>query len=134
MGRGDVPTLPNGIPSVEDRVNLLYTHGVCRGRIDLRTFVAAASTQAAKLFGLYPRKGTIAPGSDADVVIYDGAYRGRISAKTQHMAVDYSAFEGWEIEGRPELVTVRGAVQVRNGKFVGKPGHGKFLSRAPTHF
>ena len=84
--------------------------------------------------GLIPRKGTIAAGSDADVVIYDPAYRGRISAKTQAMAVDYSAFEGWEIEGRPSLVTVRGEVQSRDGKFVGRQGHGKFLSRAATHF
>ncbi len=134
MGRGDFTKIPNGIPSVEDRVNLLYTHGVCRGRIDLQTFVDAASTQAARLFGLYPRKGTIAAGSDADIVVYDGDYRGKISAKTQQMAVDYSAFEGWEIEGRPSLVTVRGEVQVREGKFVGKLGQGKFLTRAATHF
>jgi dihydropyrimidinase len=86
------------------------------------------------LFGLYPRKGTIAPGSDADIVVYDPQYRGKISAKTQQMAVDYSAFEGWELEGRPSLVTVRGQVQVRDGKFVGQLGTGKFLTRAPTHF
>ncbi len=134
MGRGDFTKIPNGIPSVEDRVNLLYTHGVCRGRIDLQTFVDAASTQAARLFGLYPRKGTISPGSDADVVVYDPAYRGKISSKTQHMAVDYSAFEGWEIEGRPSLVTVRGEVQARDGKFVGQLGRGRFLSREATHF
>ena len=134
MGRGDFTKIPNGIPSVEDRVNLLYTHGVCRGRIDLPTFVDAASTQAARLFGLYPRKGTIAPGSDADVVVYDPAYRGKISATTQQMAVDYSAFEGWDIEGRPSLVTMRGEIQARDGKFVGRLGHGKFLSRAASHF
>jgi dihydropyrimidinase len=134
MGRGDFTKIPNGIPSVEDRVNLLYTHGVCRGRIDLQTFVDAASTQAARLFGLYPRKGTIAPGSDADVVVYDPSYRGRISAKTQAMAVDYSAFEGWDIEGRPSLVMVRGAIQARDGKFVGQLGHGRFISRAATHY
>lgn len=134
MGRGDFTKIPNGIPSVEDRVNLLYTHGVCRWRIDLQTFVDAASTQAAKLFGLYPRKGTIAVGSDADLVIYDPAYRGKISAKTQQMAVDYSAFEGWEIEGRPTLVTVRGQIQVRDGKFVGQLGTGQFLARPATHY
>jgi dihydropyrimidinase len=133
MGRGDFTKIPNGIPSVENRVNLLYTHGVCTGRIDLNTFVDAASTQAARLFGLYPRKGTIAPGSDADVVVYDPEYRGKISAKTQEMAVDYSAFEGWELEGRPSLVTVRGEVQVRDGKFVGRLGHGRLLSRSPSH-
>jgi dihydropyrimidinase len=134
MGRGDFTKIPNGIPSVEDRINLLYTHGVCTGRIDLKTFVSAASTQAAWLFGLYPRKGTIAAGSDADIVVYDGEYRGKITAKTQTMDVDYSAFEGWELKGRPSLVTVRGEVQVRDGKFVGMLGRGKFLSRAPTHF
>jgi dihydropyrimidinase len=134
MGRGDFTRIPNGIPSVEDRVNLLYSYGVCKGRIDLGTFVDAASTQAARLFGLYPRKGTIAVGSDADVVVYGPTYRGRISAATQQMAVDYSAFEGWEIEGRPSLVTVRGQVQVRDGAFVGQMGSGKFLTRAATHF
>lgn len=134
MGREDFTKIPNGIPSVEDRVNLLYTHGVCGGHIDLNTFVDAASTQAARLFGLYPRKGTIQPGSDADIVVYDPAYRGRISAQTQQMNVDYSAFEGWELQGRPSLVTVRGAVQVRDGKFVGQLGHGQLLTREPTHF
>ena len=133
MGRDDFTKIPNGIPSVEDRVNLLYTHGVCRGRLDLQTFVDAASTQAARLFGLYPRKGTIAAGSDADLVVYDPAYRGKISAKTQQMAVDYSAFEGWEIEGRPSLVTVRGEVQAKDGRFIGRLEHGKFLARAATH-
>jgi len=134
MGIEDFTKIPNGIPSIEDRVNLLYTHGVCRGRLDLNTFVDAASTQAAKLFGLYPRKGTIQAGSDADLVVYDPGYRGKISAATQLMAVDYSAYEGWEIEGRPSLVTVRGQVQVREGQFVGNLGHGQFLAREPTHF
>jgi dihydropyrimidinase len=100
----------------------------------LNTFVDAASTQAARLFGLYPRKGTIQAGSDADLVVYDPDYRGKISAETQLMNVDYSAYEGWELKGRPSLVTVRGAVQVRDGKFVGKLGHGQLLTREPTHF
>ncbi|MAT71138.1 MAG: dihydropyrimidinase [Planctomycetaceae bacterium] len=134
MGRDDFTKIPNGIPSVENRVTLLYTHGVATGRIDLATFVDAGSTQAAKLFGLYPRKGTIAPGSDADVVIWDPDYRGQITAAEQEMDVDYSAFEGWEIQGRPETVLVRGAVQVAGGKFVGELGHGQFLRREPTHF
>jgi dihydropyrimidinase len=134
MGRGDFTKIPNGIPSIEDRINLVYTYGVMRGRIDLHTFVDACSTQAAKLFGLFPRKGTIALGSDADLVIYDPNHRGKISQKTQQMNVDYSAFEGWEIEGRPSVVTVRGRVQVRDGTFVGQLGHGKFLERRPTHF
>ena len=133
MGRGDFTKIPNGIPSVEDRVNLLYTHGVKTGRIDLNTFVDAASTQAAKLFGLYPKKGTIQLGADADLVIYDPNYRGTISAATQQMAVDYSAFEGWQLEGRPAAVTVRGKLQVRDGQFVGSQDHGEMLCRQPTH-
>jgi dihydropyrimidinase len=134
MGRNDFTKIPNVIPSIEDRVNLVYTYGVKRGRIDLGTFVDATSTQAAKLFGLFPRKGTIALGSDADLVVYDPDYRGVISQKTQQMNVDYSAFEGWPLEGRPSLVTVRGKVQVRDGQFVGQLGHGKFLQRSPSHF
>jgi dihydropyrimidinase len=134
MGREDFTKIPNGIPSIEDRVNLVYTYGVKRGRIDLNTFVDACSTQAAKLFGFFPRKGTIALGSDADLVVYDPNYRGKISQKTQTMNVDYSAFEGWELEGRPTDVTVRGKVMVRDGKFVGQLGHGKLLKREPTHY
>lgn len=133
MGRDDFTQIPNGLPSVEDRVNLLYTYGVKRNRIDLHTFVDAASTQAAKLFGLFPRKGTVALGSDADLVVYDPTYRGKISAATHHMAADYNPHEGWEIEGRPSLVTVRGRVQVRDGEFVGEMGHGQFLQRECTH-
>ena len=133
MGRDDFTKIPNGIPSLEDRVNLLHTHGVKGGKLDLQTFVNVASTQAAKEFGLFPRKGTIAVGSDADLVVYDSEYRGVLSAATQTMAVDYSAFEGWEIEGRPSVVTVRGEVAVRDGKFVGTIGRGQYLKRQPTH-
>ncbi len=133
MGRGDFTKIPNGIPSVEDRVNLLYTYGVKRGRIDLHRFVDAASTQAAQLFGLYPQKGAIAVGSDADLVVYDPDYRGEISARTHLMQTDYSGYEGWQIEGRPSVVTVRGKVMARNGEFVGELGHGKFLRREATH-
>ena len=134
MGQNDFTKIPNGLPSVEDRINLLYTHGVATGKIDLHTFVDAGSTQAAKLFGLFPKKGTIQIGSDADLVIYDPEYTGTISAETQQMAVDYSAFEGWDIKGRPSVVTVRGEVQVRDGEFVGTIGRGEFLARKPNHF
>jgi dihydropyrimidinase len=134
MGKNDFTKIPNGIPSLEDRINLLYTYGVKTGKIDLHTFVNVASTQVAKIFGLFPRKGTIQPGADADLVVYDPHYRGKISAKTQQMNVDYSAFEGWKIEGRPSVVTVRGKVAVRAGKFTGQFGHGKFLQRKPGHF
>lgn len=133
MGEGDFTRIPNGIPAIEDRVNLLYTYGVSRGELDLHRFVDAASTQAAKLFGLFPRKGTIEVGSDADLVIYDPDYRGTLSAKTQHMNVDYSGFEGVEIDGRPAVVTLRGEVVVRDGAFVGTPGRGTFLRRPAAH-
>ena len=133
MGRGDFTKIPNGIPTVQHRVDLLYSYGVCQGLIDLCTFVDCASTQAAKLFGLFPRKGTIAIGSDADIVIYDPEYRGVISAATHLMATDYSAFEGWPIEGRSDTVLVRGRVQVRDGQFVGDVSHGQLLMRKPTH-
>jgi dihydropyrimidinase len=133
MGRDDFTKIPNGIPTVQHRVDLLYTYGVKAGRIDLCKLVDCASTQAAKLFGLFPRKGTIAVGSDADLVIYDPDYRGIISAATHEMATDYSAFEGWPLEGRSDVVMVRGRVQVRGGQFVGQLGHGEFLKRPPTH-
>ena len=100
----------------------------------MHKFVDTASTQAAKLFGLYPRKGALQVGSDADIVVYDHDFRGKISAKTHHMNVDYNSFEGMEIEGRPHIVTVRGKVAARDGKFVGELGRGKFLQREPNHF
>ncbi len=104
-----------------------------RGILDIHRFVEALSTRPAKLFGLFPRKGTIAVGSDADLVIYDPEYRGKISAATQHTNNDYNGFEGFGIEGRPSVVTVRGKVQVRDGNFVGEPGRGRMLRREPTH-
>jgi dihydropyrimidinase len=134
LGKDSFATIPNGIPGIEDRVNLLYTYGVKRGRLDMDRFVDAASTRAAKLFGLFPRKGTIALGSDADLVVYDTSYRGVLSAKSQHTNNDYNGFEGMKIEGRPSVVTVRGKIQVRDGKFVGERGRGKLLKREPNHF
>jgi dihydropyrimidinase len=134
MGRNDFTKIPNGIPSLEDRVTVLWTHGVTTGCLTMHQFVDVASTQAAKLFGLFPRKGTIAVGSDADLVVWDPKYRGTISAKNQYMNVDYNPFEGWEITGRPSVVTVRGEIAVKNGKFVGTLGRGRLLKREPTHF
>ncbi len=133
LGRDDFTKIPNGIPSVQDRVHLLYTHGVAAGHIDVHRFVDAASTQAAKLFGLFPKKGTIQPGADADLVIFDPKQPGTITARDQLMNVDYSAFEGWETQGRVETVTVRGRVQVRDGRFVGSGDCGRMLRREPTH-
>jgi dihydropyrimidinase len=134
LGKDSFVNIPNGIPGIEERVNLMYTQGVKRDRLDLDRFVDAASTRAAKLFGLFPRKGTIAVGSDADLVVYDTDYRGVTSAKSQHTNNDYNGFEGMELEGRPSVVTVRGKVQVHDGKFVGERGRGKFLKREPSHF
>jgi dihydropyrimidinase len=134
LGKDSFVSIPNGIPGIEDRVNLLYTYGVRTNRIAIDRFVDAACTRAAKLFGLFPRKGTIAVGSDADLVIYDPNHRGVISAKTQHTSNDYNGFEGMPIEGRPSIVTVRGKVQVRDGQFVGERGRGRMLKREPTYF
>jgi dihydropyrimidinase len=134
LGKDAFTQIPNGIPGIEDRVNLLYTYGVAPGRIDLQRFVEAASTKAAKLFGLFPRKGTIAVGSDADLVIYDPDHKGVISAAKQAMNNDYSGFEGVEILGRPAIVTVRGHVQVRDGKFAGDRSLGRLLRREPAYF
>lgn len=133
MGRDDFTKIPNGIPSLEERINLLYTYGVKTGRIDLATMVNIASTQVAKQFDLFPRKGAIQPGADADLVVFDPHFRGTISAATQHMNLDYSAFEGWPIEGRPSVVTVRGEIAARDGKFTGTLGRGQFLQRVPSH-
>ena len=134
MGKEDFTKIPNGIPALEDRINLLYTYGVKQNKLDLHRFVDAASTQAAKIFGLFPRKGTIQLGSDADLVIYDPHYQGTLSQATQLMNVDYNAFEGWTIQGRPHVVTVRGEIAVRDGRFVGTVGRGRLLKREPNHF
>lgn len=134
LGKDSFTTIPNGIPGIEERVNLLYSHGVKRGRLGLDRFVDAASTRAAKLFGLFPQKGTIAVGSDADLVVYDTNYRGVVSVKSHHTNNNYNGFEGMEIEGRPSIVTVRGKIQVRDGQFVGERGRGKFLKREPIYF
>jgi dihydropyrimidinase len=131
LGKNAFTQIPNGIPGIEERVSLMYTYGVNRGRLDLHRFVDALSTRPAKLFGLFPRKGTIAVGSDADLVIFDPTYRGEISARSQHINSDYSGFEGFAVEGRPAVVTVRGKIQVRDGSFVGEKGRGQLLRREP---
>ena len=128
MGKNDFTQIPNGMPAIEDRINLLYTYGVSRGGLDIHRFVDAASTRVAQLFGL-TQKGEVAVGKDADLVVYDPHHRGKISVETQHMNNDYSAFEGFEIDGRPSVVTVRGKVAARDGEFVGEEGRGKLLRR-----
>jgi dihydropyrimidinase len=134
LGTGNFTQIPNGIPGIEDRVNLLYTYGVAAGKLDVHRFVDAASTKPAQIFGLFPRKGTIAVGADADLVIYDPNWNGTVSVKTQATNNDYNGFEGMPIAGRPSVVTVRGKVQVRDGKFVGDTQRGQLLRREPTHF
>jgi len=134
MGRDDFTKIPNGVPSLQERIALVYTHGVAAGRIDLHTFVDACSTQAARIFGMYPKKGTIAVGSDADLVVWDPDWRGTLSRRTSLSRVDYCAFEGWPVQGRASVVTLRGEVQVRDGAFVGTLARGRFIPRKPTHF
>lgn len=132
LGRDDFSKIPNGGPGVEHRMSLIYHHGVTKGRIDLNRFVELTSTAAAKIFGLFPRKGTIAVGSDADIVIFDPNREQTISAATHHMRVDYSAYEGWTVKGVTEVVLSRGSVIVENGEWKGKAGAGQFLKRGTT--
>jgi dihydropyrimidinase len=128
LGRGDFSKIPNGIPGVEHRMDLLH-QGVVAGELTLARWVEVASTTPARMFGLYPRKGVIAPGSDADIVIYDPQARQVISAATHHMNVDYSAYEGMEITGQVDTVLSRGQVVLSGGEYRGRPGHGRFLRR-----
>jgi dihydropyrimidinase len=129
LGRDDFSKIPNGGPGVEHRMSLIYHHGVAAGRIGLNRFVELTSTAAAKIFGLFPKKGTIAVGSDADIVIFDPEREQTISAATHHMRVDYSAYEGWKVKGVTETVLSRGQVIVENGVFKGRAGDGRFIRR-----
>ena len=129
MGKGDFTKIPNGGPGIEHRLSLVFTGGVHGKRFSLNRFVELVSTTPAKLFGLYPRKGTIAVGTDADLILFDPNKEEIISAKTHHMKVDYSMFEGIRVKGVPRQVLVGGRLVIDNGKFVGKPGQGQFLKR-----
>jgi len=130
LGRDDFTKIPNGGPGVEHRMSLIYSGGVSGGRFTVNRFVELVSTTPAKLFGLYPRKGTIAVGSDADLVIFDPNRKHFISAKTHHMRVDYSMFEGIQVTGMPDVVLSRGKVVIEGDKFLGHAGAGEFLRRA----
>jgi dihydropyrimidinase len=130
LGIGDFTKIPNGGPGIEHRMSLIFSGGVAQGRFNVNRFVELVSTTPAKLFGLYPRKGTIAVGSDADLVIFDPERKHTISVKTHHMRVDYSMFEGIQVTGMPDVVLSRGSVVVENDKFVGHAGAGEFLRRA----
>jgi dihydropyrimidinase len=129
LGKNDFSKIPNGGPGVENRMSLVYNGGVAGGRITVNRFVEITSTSPAKIFGLFPRKGTIAVGSDADIVIFDPKEEMTISAKTHHMNVDYSCYEGMRVKGVTKTVLSRGRVVIDEGKYVGKPGQGQFLKR-----
>jgi dihydropyrimidinase len=129
LGKDDFTKIPNGGPGIENRLQLIYHHGVNKGQLTLNRFVEITSTAPARIFGMYPRKGEIAPGSDADIVIWDPNARHTISAKTHHMRVDYSMFEGFEVQGNARTVLSRGEVIVDNGEWKGKPGRGNYLRR-----
>lgn len=134
LGRGDFRKIPNGLPGVEDRVDLLFNGGVLGGQITKERWVEIIATEPAKLFGMYPRKGAIVAGADADIVVYDPNRKRTISADTHHMNADYSCYEGWEIQGASDVVLSRGSVVVENGEFKGRKGHGQFIKRATTDY
>src|SRR5688572_29070443 len=129
LGRDDFSKIPNGGPGVEHRMSLIYNGGVVQGRISLNRFVEITSTAAAKIFGLFPKKRTIYVGSDADIVIFDPDEEMTISAKTHHMRVDFSCYEGMKVRGVTKTVLSRGEVVIDEGKYVGRAGHGSFLKR-----
>ena len=129
MGKNDFSKIPNGHPAIENRMELLYSEGVEKGKITLNKYVEVTSTNAAKIFGMYPRKGTLSPGSDADIVIFDPGEKHVLSAATHHMNVDYSAYEGWEVTGKVKTVLLRGKVVIDNNECTAEKGYGKFIKR-----
>jgi dihydropyrimidinase len=129
MGEHDFSKIPNGHPAIENRMELLFSEGVNKGRISLNKFVEVSSTNAAKIFGMYPQKGTIAVGSDADIVILDPNEKHTLSAKTHHMNCDYSGYEGWELTGKCKTIILRGKVAVDNNKLLVEKGYGQFIKR-----
>jgi dihydropyrimidinase len=129
MGKDDFSKIPNGHPAIEHRMELLFSEGVNKGKISLNKYVEVSSTNAAKIFGMFPKKGTIAVGSDADIVILDPNEVHNISAKTHHMNVDYSAYENWEVKGKIKTVLLRGNVAIDNNKCLVEKGNGQFVKR-----
>lgn len=130
MGKNDFSKIPNGMPGIENRMELLYSEGVLKERISLNKFVELTSTSAAKIFGMFPKKGTIQVGSDADIVIFDPKKTHKISVKTHHMNCDYSAFEGWEVTGKCRTIVLRGNIAIDNGKACIGKGFGRYIKRA----
>ena len=131
MGKDDFSKIPNGHPAIEHRMELLFSEGVAKGRIDLSRFVEVNSVNAAKIFGMYPRKGSLSVGADADVVLFDPTEKHIISAKTHHMNVDYSAYEGVEVTGKVKTVLLRGKVVVHQNQDLTQKGYGKYIARKP---
>lgn len=131
LGRESFAKIPNGCPGIEERMMLLYTHGVRAGRLSLNRWVELTSTNPAKIFGCYPRKGAVAPGADADLVIWDPEARRTLSAATQHQRTDYTLYEGWEVVGAPRTVLSRGRVLVDGDAWKGEAGAGQFVHRRP---
>ncbi|WP_298222405.1 dihydropyrimidinase [Flavobacterium sp.] len=129
MGKDDFSKIPNGHPAIENRMELLFSEGVNKGRITLNKYVEVASTNAAKIFGMFPKKGTIAIESDADIVIFDPNETHTLSAKTHHMNVDYSGYEGWEVKGKVKTVLLRGQVVIDNNECKVSKGYGQFVKR-----
>ncbi|MEK7329579.1 MAG: amidohydrolase family protein, partial [Candidatus Eisenbacteria bacterium] len=132
MGKDNFTLITNGAAGIEDRLQLLYTYGVCEGRFDMQRMVALGSTNPARIFGLYPRKGVVAVGSDADLVLYDPTSEGVRSAKTHHSKCDRNIFEGFKVRGKPTCVVVNGRVQFRDGKLDVERGAGRFIKREVT--
>ncbi len=132
MGKDDFSKIPNGHPAIEHRMEIMYTHGVRSGKISLNKFVETTSTNAAKIFGMFPRKGTIAIGADADLVVFDPNKKHTLSVDSHHMNVDYSAYEGWELTGKTETVLLRGKVAIENESCQLEPGYGQFIKRGKT--
>jgi len=130
-GRADFTKIPGGVPGIETRMSLLFDGGVVGGRFGVERFVELTATNPAKLFGLFPRKGTIAPGSDADIVVWDPERETTLSASAHHMRVDYNPYEGRVVKGVAEVVLSRGRAVIERGAFVGRPGAGQFLRRSP---
>ena len=129
MGKDDFSKIPNGHPAIENRMELLFSEGVNKGKITLNKYVEVSSTNAAKIFGMFPRKGTIAVGSDADIILIDPNEKHTISAATHHMNVDYSGYEGWELTGKVKTVLLRGEVAIDNNNCKVQKGYGKFIKR-----
>jgi len=129
MGENDFSKIPNGHPAIEHRMELLFSEGVVKNKISLNKFVEVSSTNAAKIFGMYPQKGTIGIGSDADIVIFDPNEKHTISVNSHHMNVDYSAYEGWEITGKCKTILLRGNIAVDDNKLLVNKGYGKFIKR-----